>query len=466
MTKNKLSRREFLRIGSAAAAGTVLAACGAQTPATQQPTAAQPAAGQPTAAQPAAQAPAGEGQTIQWWVAWGNLKAAVDKMQETPQFKEMMGNNTLEYKDNVTREAILTAVAGGTAPDGGSNFDYVNLFTRGATIPVDDRVNASTVIKKDQYLPAVWDAGQWDGKMMGVVCLESFINYGLNYNSDAVTKAGLDPAKPPETWEDALAWHKALTKFDSAGNLQTFGLDPYDAMAGEPDFGVLSFGGFNWWDEPNRKFRLNDPAVAQLFDICGEFIKIIGPDKLAGLRQDSNMGGWGASFNAGVQNMIIEGYWHPGETQIQKPEIAKFNMASWAPVPASRKGAKVQSANAHFVVLFKDGKHPDEMFKIAEFLLTDTALDILFKEVGWITGLVPWLQKVDANTYPGLKFYIDSATTATEWLTIRRSPIHPFVVTQFTELREKVFRGEMTGADAAAEMQTRAEAEWKAQGLS
>jgi multiple sugar transport system substrate-binding protein len=378
----------------------------------------------------------------------------------------MMGKNKLEYKDNVNREAILTAVAGGTPPDGGSNFDYANLFTRGATIPVDDRVNASTVIKKDAYLPAIWDAGQLNGKMMGVISLESFINYGLNYNSDAVTKAGLDPSKPPESWEDALAWHKALTKFDAAGNLQQFGLDPYDAMAGEPDFGSLSFGGFNWWDEQNRKFRLNDPAMAQCFDMCGEFVKVIGPDKLAGLRQDSNMGGWGASYNAGVQNMIIEGYWHPGETFIQKPEIAKFNMATWAPVPASRKGAKIQSANAHFVVLFKDGKHPDEMFKIAEFLISDTALDILFKEVGWITGLTAWLQKVDASVYPGLKFYIDSATTATEWLTIRRCPIHPFVVDQFTELRDKVFRGQMTGKDAAAEMQTRAEAEWKAQGLS
>jgi ABC-type glycerol-3-phosphate transport system substrate-binding protein len=89
MTKNKLSRREFLRIGSAAAAGTVLAACGAQTPATQQPTAAQPA-DQPTAAS-AAQAPAGEGVAVQWWVGWGNLKAAVDKLKETPQFKEMIG---------------------------------------------------------------------------------------------------------------------------------------------------------------------------------------------------------------------------------------------------------------------------------------------------------------------------------------------------------------------------------------
>ena len=121
-------------------------------------------------------------------------------------------------------------------------------------------------------------------------------------------------------------------------------------------------------------------------DTCGEFIKLVGPDKFAGMRQDQNLGGWGASYNAGVQNMIIEGYWHPGETQIQKPEIAEFNRSSWAPVPASREGAKIMATGAHFVVLFKDGKHPDQMFKVAEFMVTDTALDIIFKEVGWIFG--------------------------------------------------------------------------------
>jgi ABC-type glycerol-3-phosphate transport system substrate-binding protein len=106
------------------------------------------------------------------------------------------------------------------------------------------------------------------------------------------------------------------------------------------------------------------------------------------------------------------------------------------------------------------------MFKVAEFLLTDTALDIIFKEVGWITGRLSWLEKVDPNTYPGLKFYIDASTQVDEWIVGRRSPIHPFVQTQYQELREQVFRGNMTGKDAAAEMQSRAEAEWKAQGLS
>lgn len=460
MTKQILSRRRFLKSAAFAASGALLAACGggAQT-GSSTPAGEQPASGN------APQAASG-GKTVQWWFAWGNLEAAVGKIKDSPEFKEAMGDNVLEYKSSVNTEAILTAVAGGTPPDGGSNFDYTNLFYRGALTPPDDLVNSSSIIKKEEILEPLWNSAFYDGKMLGIPGIESYLWWGMNYNTKAAQDAGLDPNSPPATWEEAFEWHKALTQFDDAGNLKQFGLDPYDAMAGEMDFGAQSFGGFNWWNEQERTMRLNDEAIAQCFETCGEFIKLIGPDKFSGMRQDSNLGGWGAAFNAGVQNMIIEGYWHPGETQIQKPEIAEFNSATWAPVPASRKGKKIMATGAHFVILFKDAKNTNEMFKVAEFLYTDTALDIIFKEVGWIFGRIPWLEKMDPNAYPGLKFYVDAANQVDEWIIGRRSPLQAFVQTQYGELRERVFRGEMTGTDAAAEIQKRADAEWKAQGLT
>lgn len=464
MAKRTLGRREFLKMAAAATAGGILAACGGAAT-TQQPTAA-PAGEQPAAPAGEQPAPASGGNTVTWWYGWGNFQAAVDAIVETPEFKEMMGDTVLDHKGSVNREAILTALAGGTPPDGGSNMDYPNFWARGAVLAVDDRVGGSSLIKKDDMIPALWDSTIYDGKMIGVPGIESYLWWGLNYNSKAVEEAGLNPDEPPLTWEDLLVWHKALTTFDDAGNLKQFGLDPYDAMAGETDFASQSFGGTNWWDDTARTFNLNTDAMAQCFETCGEFIKIIGPDKLAGMRQDENLGGWGASFNAGIQTMIIEGYWHPGETQIQKPEIAEFNRSTWAPVPASRAGKKIMATGAHLVQLFKDGKNPDGMFKVAEFLHTTTALDIIFKEVGWITGKLSWLKSVDPKTYPGLDFYISAADQVDEWIVGRRSPIHPFVQTQYAELREQVYRGNMTGKDAAAELQSRAEAEWKAQGLS
>ena len=38
------------------------------------------------------------------------------------------------------------------------------------------------------------------------------------------------------------------------------------------------------------------------------------------------------------------------------------------------------------------------MFRVAEFLLNDVALDIIFEEVGWVFGKKSWLETVDPTT--------------------------------------------------------------------
>ena len=220
---------------------------------------------------------------------WGNLDPAIAKIVETPEFKEHMGGATLEYKGSTNRDAMLTAIAAGTPPDGASNYNYVELFTRGATIDVTDMVNASTVIKGDDLLEGLWASAFWDGKMMGVPGIEGYLWWGLNVNTDAAQKAGLDTTTLPKTWDEVFEWHKALTKKDDAGNLLQFGLDPYDAMASEPDFIAGSYG-FKWWDEATGKFDLANPRMAEGLDTLGEFIRYAGPDQFAGMRQVEGQG--------------------------------------------------------------------------------------------------------------------------------------------------------------------------------
>lgn len=451
MNKSGISRRQFLQWGAMTAGAVALAACA--------PSAAPSAAPSGESAGPAA-APA----TVQYWYAWGNLDPAMEKIIATEEFQTHMGGATVEYKGSTNSEALLTAVAAGTPPDGASNYSYVELFTRGATIDVTDMVAASTIIDGDDILEGLWSSSFWQGKMMGVPGIEGYLWWGLNANIDAAQKAGLDTSTLPKTWDEVFEWHKALTIKDDAGNLIQFGLDPYDAMANEPDFIAGSFG-FKWWDEETGEFDLANPRMAEGLDVLGEFIRYAGPDQFAGMRQVEGQGTWGAAFNAGVQNMIMEGYWHPGETQIQKPEVAQFNRASWAPVPADRKDVNIMATGAHFVVIFNQSKNKEGGFKIGEFFNTNTAQDIIFQEVGWIHGRKSWLETVDKNTYPGLDFYIDAANNVTEWTVGRRCPINAFVITQYTELREQVFRDLISPQAAAEELQKRAVAEWQAQGL-
>ena len=472
MKDNKISRRHFLRAAGLAAAGGALAACvpaaapaaPAAAPAAKEPAKEAPkqeAAAAPTAAPAAAAA----GGAVQYWVGWGNLTPAVDSLQKTPEFKEALGGNTFEFKPSVNAEAMLTAIAGGTPPDGASNLDYVQFMAKGSLRDISDWMATSGKLKKDMFLADPWNNSFWQGKQYGVPGLEAGPNYGLNYNAELVKAAELDPDKPPQTWEELLEWHKKLTVKDASGNLKQMGLDPYDAMAGELDFAATSYG-FTWYDEDAGKHDINNPKLVEHTKITSEFIKFAGPDQFAGLRQAEGNGGWGGAYNTKAQAMIIEGYWHPGETKIQKPEVAVNNRASWAPVPAARSGKKIQMFNGHYIVMPKDGKNGEGMFKLAEFFCgSDVAGSAIWKEVGWLPARPSFYASVKGDEYPGLQFYFDSVGKADETLLRpRRSPIHGFVTTQMTEARDKVARGQMTAEEACAEVQKRADTEWKNQG--
>jgi len=61
--------------------------------------------------------------------------------------------------------------------------------------------------------------------------------------------------------------------------------------------------------------------------------------------------------------------------------------------------------------------------------------------------------------------YVDAGPEVTEWTIGRRCPINDFVIAQYRELREQVYRDLIDPQAAADELQKRAEAEWQAQGL-
>jgi len=482
MSERKFNRRDFLRFGMVAAGSGALAACvGAPAPADQAPApttgseaptaAAAAATAAPAAAAPTTNAPPqAEAGTISYWAFWGQYAAAVKEFQ--PILAEKVKPHNIDIKTGVDADQVfLTAVAAGTPPDVGTGHHYIDYMSKGQVIEVADFVATSSILKKENFSEAGWNGQFYRGKQYGVSGIEAFVRRGLNYNTKLVQEAGLDPDKPPTTWPEMLIWHKALTKFDSAGNLKQIGYDPTDAEGGlfaTSDGTFLSDSwGFEWFDVKTRTFNINNPLMIEGLDTLAEFVKIIGPDNLAGMRSVQGQGQWGDSYNAQVQAMILEGYWHPGETAIQKPEVSKLNRATWMPVPDARKGKKIQEGGGHMVFLYKDAKNPHEWaWPVAEFLNTKEHCDPVFKSVGWLPDFQPYLLTVDSSAFPGLDFYIKSVKEANEWHYPLWCEIETFVNTQYNQYFEKVYRGQMTSKDAAAALQADAEKEWKQSGYA
>ena len=126
---------------------------------------------------------------------------------------------------------------------------------------------------------------------------------------------------------------------------------------------------------------------------------------------------------------------------------------------------KLQFGGGHMVQIFKEAKHHDEAWPIAEWLQSTSCNNIIFDNIGWLPAYKPFFAEADPNAYPGLDFYFDSIEGATQWDSFVRNPIFSFVEQEYIDAREAVFRGEMSGAEAAAKMQDEAVKEYKAAGF-
>jgi maltose-binding protein MalE len=456
-----INRRDFLKFSAVPVGAGILAACGTPQPITPEGGATTGNEVQPTTP------PATGGNVVQWWVGWGELVPMWDSIKQMDKFKEIMGNNDVEMKPSINDEVLFTALAAGTPPDIASNISYLDLFTRDVCVDVSDMVAKSSIIKKSDFIPGNWDGGFYKGMQYGVPTLECFVRFGLDYNAHMLETAGLDPNKPPATWDEVLAWHKVLTTFDDAGNLLTIGLDPMDAEGSAIGDGFLAARswGFKWFLPEVGEFNLSNEYMADAFDTYAQFYQVVGPDKMSGMRQVAANETWGGSFNAEVQAMIIEGYWHPGETMAQKPEVGQYNRATWVPVPEARRGEKVQGTGGHYVVYFKGAKNIEAGFNFTEFLSTSELCDKIFKELGWLPAYQPYLDKADPNAYPGLDFYFKSVKEATDMQPAIACPITAFVQTTYEQLSDDVNRSRMKGREAAKEFQARCETEYKNAGF-
>lgn len=449
-----ISRRTFLQSIAVAGAGSLLAACSpAESP--------DGGGGNASA----------EGKTISYSVFWGSPGTIAEELLADPELEQYIGEgNTLDFKSGLEQEAILTAVAGGTPPDVGILNNYLDFMSRGVVDPIDDRIETSDIISQENFIPGNWEVIQYQGTVYGVPGFECFVRRGLEYNSRLVEEAGLDPDAPPETWDELFVWHEALTTFDDAGNLLQYGIDPYDAEGGtgpgNDGWFALESWGVEYFNEDTKEFNLDNEQVAQSMDVMGEFVKLIGPDNLAGMRQVEGQGTWGGAFNAEVQAMIIEGYWHPGETVNEKPDVAEFNRSAWVPVPEERRGTKIQFGGGHMAFLFKEGGNKDEAWGVTEWIQSDYVCNLIFEKIGWLPAYLPYFENADQEKYPGLKFYFDSVQEATYWGPYIICEIQSFIETQYQQLREQVFRGEITGTEAAAKLQDEAVKEWKAAGFA
>jgi len=257
-------------------------------------------------------------------------------------------------------DKVKTATAAGAGPD---VFDVdigaiASYALEGFLTPLDEYLPAGTM---DDFVPAAKRAITIGGKVYGLPV--EINNLQLFYNKDLFKAAGLDPEKPPKTWDEMLNYAQKLTvDKDKDGRIDQFGIE----LPTEPDewfmfvlYPFITGAGGAVIDAQGNVVFDSDAAAEGLQFWADLFAK----HKVAPSQQFMGVVGKQVGFESGVSAMTISGPWNlPVYANLEQTAGLHWGVAPFpvGRVPSTALGGWVMAVP-------KASKHPKEAALLVQF---------------------------------------------------------------------------------------------------
>jgi len=299
-------------------------------------------------------------------------KAAEEYAKTHPGFQlETLSSQLREMEQKLT--ASIPTDTGPDLFDIGRNIT-ISFADAGLLPPNPPKV--MSLVKSKSFHPVVVEYNTWKGQVYGIPFLEGS-KPALFYNTKMFTEAGLDPKKPPTTFDELMAAARKLAKKDSAGTLSRAGislrLSGQGAGVAEKWWYVLhAMGGDIVVKTKSGKWHSgydNDAGRNALkFYLDAVYKYQVDDPKLP---HDA------AAFASEQAAMLMREAWVIGELKAKGPNVQYGTVA----VPrAKRFGGMTQPWSLYVT---KSTKNPDVAWDFAQFLVSPAMAVALVQMTGW-----------------------------------------------------------------------------------
>jgi multiple sugar transport system permease protein len=277
---------------------------------------------------------------------WG---PGVEKSQDTFGFDAEVAAFEKKFNCRVVRlsmgagqmdpQKLSTAIAGGVPPTlvRQDRFTVGDWASRGAFQPLDDLIardakdpNVKNPIRPQDFYPACWKEAVYQGKVYAIP--DTTDDRALYYNRACFREAGLDPDKPPRTWEELEVIAKKLTKRNSKGRLTQVGF--------LPNYGNVWLYMYSWQNggefmSPDaRKCTLANPYTVEALAWMQKLQNSMGTKQELDAFTSGFRGNELDPFFVGKIAMKVDGNWFLNSLMRYGP-LTDFGVVP-APVPAAR----------------------------------------------------------------------------------------------------------------------------------
>lgn len=259
-------------------------------------------------------------------------------------------------------EKIVAAVSSGTQPDLcelGST--WVPKFAADGVLT---DVSQDVQDIKDDYL--FWESCTLNGTIYGIPWVAG--TRALFYNKELFEKAGLDPEKPPVTWEELLSYATRIHR--PKEGRYGFGLNTGERYILFKKFMPLAWGngGRILTDDMGRSAFFSQENLDALDFYCS-----LKPYSLVEKQDVLDM-----TFKQGKLGMMISGGWNLRTIPADAPEL-KYGVAL-IPKPRADHGLHASFAGSEILVTFANSKHKPEALKLAKYLISRENVVALCRE--------------------------------------------------------------------------------------
>ncbi len=289
-----LTRRKFLQMAGVSGATLALAACATATaPSTQA----------------GGSAPSAAGDHLVFWhptEEWGKyMEDAFNKSNQGFTAEWQLG----EYDENTKTMAVLAA---GNPPSISllGRWQHPDLAARDAIYVLDDYLETSPTFKWENLWKRLQNEALFRDKKFVIPYTTD--TRAFFYNKDVMKEAGLDPEKPPTTWEDLHDVSVKVLKKDAGGRIERLGFTP---TFGNPPVFVLFFT-LNWCvgqselNEDRTKATIATPEAEQAMIYIKQLMDDQGGYEAAGAFTKALTLAEGIdAFSAGLVAFAMNGNW-------------------------------------------------------------------------------------------------------------------------------------------------------------
>ncbi len=280
---------------------------------------------------------------------------------------------------NMNPQKLMTAIVGGVPPDviSQDRFTVGDWASRDTFLPLDDflaRESGPESVQRANFYDAAWKEAEYKGKVYAIP--SGIDDRMLLYNKKLFRDAGLDPSKPPRTWEELKAYSVKLTQKNPDKTFARIGFIP--------NFGNSWFYLYSWQNggdflsPDGRSCTLKTPENTAALGYMKEVYDALGGYEAVSIFQSGFQTNEQDPFFTGKVAMVVNGSWMIPNIARYAPDL-DFGVAP-PPVPAERLRGEGRFKNqtpyvtwtgGYSLAMPKGAKHPKEGWRFIQFLLSE-----------------------------------------------------------------------------------------------